>query len=91
MQEFLWDVLEKHKKLQMQSYSLLLKKLLILLEKKSILTVFLIWINAMNPNSHSFPKTGQSENPINLTGRFYYSIIRLKSDVNIKNFGVHHE
>lgn len=30
------------------------------------------------------PKTGQSENPINLTDRFYYSIIRLKSDVNIK-------
>ena len=45
----------------------------------------------MNPNSHSFPKTGQSENPINLTGRFYYPIIRLKSDVNNKNFGVHHE
>ena len=37
------------------------------------------------------PKTGQSENSINLTGRFYYSIIRLKSDVNIKNFGLHHE
>lgn len=37
------------------------------------------------------PKTGQSENPINLTGRFYYPIILLKSDVNIKNFGVHHK